>query len=100
MTTLPRKNARMIDGTTPDPVGPVDIAIEDGRFVETGANVVFDADDVPDTKTGIAMPGLIDCQVHVIATAANLGLNAELVGRAEIGRADARHADARFHHHA
>ncbi|SEL12238.1 Imidazolonepropionase [Roseovarius nanhaiticus] len=78
MTSLLIKNARIVDGTSDRPGDPVDIAIEDGRFVEVGSGVKFNADETLDMKSGIVMPGLIDCHVHVIATTANLGLNADL----------------------
>ncbi len=78
MTSLLLKNARIVDGTADRPNDPVDIAIEDGRFVEVGTDIKFDAQETLDLKGQIVMPGLIDCHVHVIATTANLGLNAEL----------------------
>ncbi|MEM9278668.1 MAG: amidohydrolase family protein [Pseudomonadota bacterium] len=78
MTTLLLKNARIVDGTATDPTDPVDIAIENGRFVEAGPDVSFSAEDELDLKNAIVMPGLIDCHVHVLATTANMALNAEL----------------------
>lgn len=78
MTSLLLRNARIVDGTAPEPGDPVDIAIEDGRFVEVGAGIAFDAEEALDLKGQIVMPGLIDCHVHVIATTADLGANAEL----------------------
>ncbi|MGD9917808.1 MAG: amidohydrolase family protein [Paenirhodobacter sp.] len=78
MTSLLIRNARIVDGTAPEPTDPVDIAIENGRFTEVGKGLSFDADAVQDLNGAIVMPGLIDCHVHVIATTANLGQNAEL----------------------
>lgn len=78
MPSLLFRNARIVDGTTDRPTDPVDIAIENQRFVEVGPNISFKADREIDMKGGIVMPGLIDCHVHVIATSANLGLNADL----------------------
>ncbi len=78
MASLLIRNARIIDGTAPEAPEPVDIAIEDGRFVEVGKAIAFRADAEMDLAGGFVMPGLIDCHVHVIATSANLGLNAEL----------------------
>lgn len=72
------RNARIVDGSSPEPADPVDIAIEDGRFVEVGPNVSFSASETINCKGGIVMPGLIDCHVHVMATTANMGANAEL----------------------
>lgn len=78
MTTTLIRNAAIVDGSQDRPTEPVNIAIENGRFVDVGANLSFDAQDVIDMDGGIVMPGLIDCHVHVIATTANLGQNAEL----------------------
>lgn len=78
MTTLLLRNARIVDGTAPEPTDPQDIFIEDGRFREVAAGLTLRADEVLDLRGGIVMPGLIDCHVHVIATTANLGQNAEL----------------------
>ncbi|HMQ40817.1 MAG TPA: amidohydrolase family protein [Paracoccus sp. (in: a-proteobacteria)] len=78
MTTMLIRNARIVDGTSPEATDPVDIHIESGRFTEVGKGLKLTADEELDLKGGIVMPGLIDCHVHVIATSANLGLNAEL----------------------
>ena len=78
MTTMLIRNARIVDGTSPEASDPVDIHIENGRFTEVGKGLKLTADEELDLKGGIVMPGLIDCHVHVIATSANLGLNAEL----------------------
>lgn len=78
MTKLLIKQARIVDGSTPEPTDPVDIAIEDGRFVDVDNNLTFDASETVDLKAAITMPGLIDCHVHVLATTANMALNGEL----------------------
>ncbi|MEM9330102.1 MAG: amidohydrolase family protein [Pseudomonadota bacterium] len=78
MTSLFLKNVRVVDGTTPEPTDPVNIAIEDDRFVDVGPGISFSADDAVDLNGAIVMPGLIDCHVHVLATTANMALNAEL----------------------
>lgn len=78
MTTLLIKNARIVDGTSPEPTDPMQIAIEDGRIREVGASVAFTAEDDLDLDGLTVMPGLIDCHVHTIASTANLGLNASL----------------------
>lgn len=78
MTSLILRNARIVDGTADRPTDPVDIAIENQRFVEVGASITATAAEEIDLKGAIVMPGLIDCHVHVIATTANLGLNADL----------------------
>ena len=78
MSSLLVKNARIVDGTSAEPAEPVSIAIENGRFVEVGPSAKFDASETLDLGGAIVMPGLIDCHVHVLATTADLGLNAEL----------------------
>ncbi|SEK39950.1 metal-dependent hydrolase family protein [Pacificibacter marinus] len=78
MTTLLIKNARIVDGTAPQPTDPMQIAIEDGRIREVGAQVSFNAAEELDLNGLTVMPGLIDCHVHTIASSANLGLNASL----------------------
>lgn len=72
------KNARIVDGTATEPTEPMNIVIEYGKFRDVGPNVTADTDDVIDLKDLTVLPGLIDCHVHVIATTANLGLNASL----------------------
>ncbi|MDO5605000.1 MAG: amidohydrolase family protein [Paracoccus sp. (in: a-proteobacteria)] len=78
MKSLMIRNAVIIDGTSPEAGPPVDIVIENGRFAEVGAGIRFTADEELDLHGKTVMPGLIDCHVHVIATTANLGQNAEL----------------------
>ena len=78
MTSLLLRNARIVDGSATEPSDPVDIAIEGDRFVEVGRGITFAADETLDLDGQIVMPGLIDCHVHVIATTADLGSNAEL----------------------
>ncbi len=78
MTSLLIKNARIVDGTSTEPADPVNIAIEDGKFVDVGNNVSFEAAETLDLKNAIVMPGLIDCHVHVLSTHANMAINMEL----------------------
>lgn len=78
MTVTLLKNARIVDGTSTEPTEPMGIVIEGGTIREVGQGVTAAADVVLDMAGLTVMPGLIDCHVHVIATTANLGLNAGL----------------------
>lgn len=78
MKTLLIKNARIVDGTQNEPTDPLNIAAEGGKFVDVGNDVSFEAEETIDVKNAVVMPGLIDCHVHVLATTANMALNAEL----------------------
>ena len=78
MTDLLIRNARIADGTAAEPTDPVEIAIEGGKIREVAPRVGVTAEAVLDLGGLVVMPGLIDCHVHVIATTADLGLNAGL----------------------
>lgn len=54
-----------------------DVAIEAGRIVEVSDKPIrHDGARVIDVAGKTVMPGLIDCHVHVLASHANLGINA------------------------
>lgn len=72
------RNARIVDGTQDMPTDTVDIVIENNKFAEIGRRIAIRSANEIDLKGKIVMPGLIDCHVHVIATTANLGFNADL----------------------
>jgi imidazolonepropionase-like amidohydrolase len=78
MTIALLRNARIVDGTAPEPTEPMAIVIEDGIIREVSPNATATTDEVLDLRSLTVMPGLVDCHVHVIATTANLGLNAAL----------------------
>lgn len=78
MADLLVKNARIVDGTQPEPTDPVDIVIENGLIADVGPKLSAKANGELDLKGLTVMPGLIDCHVHVMASTANLGLNASL----------------------
>ena len=78
MTDLLIRNARIVDGSATEPTDPVEIAIEGGAIREVAPKAGVTAKAEIDVGGLTVMPGLIDCHVHVIATTANLGLNAGL----------------------
>jgi imidazolonepropionase-like amidohydrolase len=71
-------NARIVDGTTPEPKGPVSVIVEGDRIVDIGANIQASGATTLDLADKTLMPGLIDCHVHVIAVVASLAQNAKL----------------------
>ncbi|MBU3258761.1 amidohydrolase family protein [Roseovarius sp. PS-C2] len=78
MADLLVKNARIVDGTQPEPTDPVDIVVENGLITDVGPKLSAKANGELDLKGLTVMPGLVDCHVHVMASTANLGLNASL----------------------
>ena len=71
-------NARIVDGTTPEPKDPVSVVVENGGIRDVGANIRAEGAEVIDLAGRTLMPGLIDCHVHVIAVVASLAQNAKL----------------------
>jgi imidazolonepropionase-like amidohydrolase len=72
-------NARIVDGTAPDPTAPMTVVIEGDRICEVSHRPLPPGSaQVIDLRGYILMPGLIDCHVHIVAIVANLGLNATL----------------------
>ncbi|SPJ32770.1 metal-dependent hydrolase family protein [Kushneria phyllosphaerae] len=72
-------NARLVDGTSPAPRENVSVLIENDRITQVSESAI----EAPNaTRLDLAgrtlMPGLIDCHVHVVATTADLGANAQL----------------------
>lgn len=55
--------AQVFDGTG-SALAEVDVAVEDGRFVEVGPGL--DGDDQVDVSGRTLLPGLFDCHVHVM----------------------------------
>ena len=76
--TLLLKNARIVDGSRDEPTDPMGIVIEGGTIREVGPGATASDADTLDLAGLTVMPGLIDCHVHVIATTADLGRNADL----------------------
>lgn len=78
MSSLLIKNARIVDGSQDRPTDPLNIVIENGTFRDVGAGVTASAETTIDLGGAIAMPGLIDCHVHVTAVDADLKRNTNL----------------------
>lgn len=80
MTDILIKNARIVDGTTDQPLDAVDLRLVDGHVVEQAPSLTAAGGEteVIDAAGRFVMPGLIDAHVHVIAHTANLGENAGL----------------------
>ncbi len=71
-------NARIVDGTAPEPAAPVSVLVEGGTIREVGKSVASAKAKVVDLRGRTLMPGLIDAHVHVVAGVADLGLNSRL----------------------
>lgn len=78
MPMLLLKNARIVDGSAAERPAPTNVLIENDRIRDVGANVSSGAAETIDLAGRTLMPGLIDCHVHTIAVAADLGVNARL----------------------
>jgi imidazolonepropionase-like amidohydrolase len=66
MSRLVLANARLFDGTGAQPAD-ADVAVEDGAIVDVGSGL--DGDERVDLEGRGLLPGMIDCHVHVIASA-------------------------------
>ncbi len=79
MTVLHLTNARIVDGTAPDPSDPVTVVIEGDRIRDVCAHAKTSGSaEVIDLRDKVLMPGLIDCHVHIVAVVASLAQNATL----------------------
>ena len=78
MSMLLFTNARIVDGTAPEPAAPTNVLIENDLIREVGPKVASAKARAVDLGGRTLMPGLIDCHVHVVAALANLGANAAL----------------------
>ena len=77
--TILFRNARVLDGSGPEAVEDQDVLVADGMIADvTGERLSTSGATVIDLAGKTLMPGLIDCHVHVIATIADLGQNAQL----------------------
>ncbi|MEM7751406.1 MAG: amidohydrolase family protein, partial [Pseudomonadota bacterium] len=73
------RNARVLDGSGPEAITDQDVLVEDGVITDvTGNRLSTSGANVIDLAGKTLMPGLIDCHVHVIATIANIAMNAQL----------------------
>ncbi|SDC80795.1 metal-dependent hydrolase family protein [Belnapia rosea] len=79
MSSLFLAQARIVDGTAPEPTEPQGVVIEGGRIreVSPGARAPAGATTI-DLAGKVLMPGLIDAHVHVVAVEASLARCATL----------------------
>lgn len=79
MSTIFLKNARIVDGTAPEPTAPQGVVIEGDSIREVSATArAPEGAAVIDLAGKVLMPGLIDAHVHVVAVEASLARNATL----------------------
>ena len=79
MNSILFRNAALFDPARPELVPGVSVLVEGGRIREVSDRPITSASaDVVDLKGRTLMPGLIDCHVHVLASAYNLGAVAKL----------------------
>jgi imidazolonepropionase-like amidohydrolase len=79
MTSILFQNASILDGTAETALADHHVLVENGTIREVSARpITASSAQVVDLRGRTLMPGLIDCHVHVIATMADLGANAEL----------------------
>ena len=69
------ENARVVDGSSPEPSVPTTIIVEDDVIRAVGEKVTGAAARI-DLRGACIMPGLIDAHVHVVASSANFLANA------------------------
>jgi imidazolonepropionase-like amidohydrolase len=79
MTSILFQNASILDGTAETALPGRHVLVENGTIREVSDRpITASSARVVDLGGRTLMPGLIDCHVHVIATMADLGANAEL----------------------
>jgi imidazolonepropionase-like amidohydrolase len=79
MTSILFQNASILDGTGDTALADHHVLVENGTIREVSDRPISASSaQVVDLRGRTLMPGLIDCHVHVIATMADLGANAEL----------------------
>ena len=67
------RNGLLVDGSGPDPVGPVDVLVENGRISAVSTeSLAADGAVEYDIAGKAIMPGLIDCHMHPFLTDMNL----------------------------
>jgi len=72
-TVIVFRNGLLVDGSGPEPAGPVDVLVENGMVTEVSETRIKAANAVEYDLVGRAiMPGLIDLHVHPFLTDMNL----------------------------
>lgn len=69
-------NCRVLDPRNDGPRGGIEVLVEGGTIREVSDRPITSAAERVDLGGRVLMPGLIDAHVHVIASIANLALNA------------------------
>ena len=73
ITTIVFHNGLLVDGSGPEPIGPVDVLIENGRVTEVSETRIKAANAAEYDLAGRAiMPGFIDLHMHPFLTDMNL----------------------------
>ncbi|SDV48066.1 metal-dependent hydrolase family protein [Chitinasiproducens palmae] len=79
MTVTVLRGGDVLDVHTGNVLASHDVVIDGDRIVEVARNAQVPAGaELVDVRGKTVMPGLIDCHVHVLASRANLGTNAQM----------------------
>jgi len=78
MSTYLFKNARLVDGSSPERSEPLNLLIENNQVREIGATVTSHTAEIIDLEHRTLMPGLIDAHVHVLVALLDLNANERL----------------------
>jgi len=71
MSSVLFHSGTVLDGTGVEPA-TADVYIDDGRIVEVGTDLGYEADEILDCAGSTVLPGLFDAHVHVLFDQVNL----------------------------